>query len=99
MFVGYPHGKKGWKLYDLEQNTFLSSKGILFTRIFSLLLMIVWDLMKAHPRQQKMNGVVVLVNTSVRIAKYEKNHYMKICILRQFLSHFTVVLTTTKVIM
>lgn len=30
VFVGYLHGMKGWKLYDLEQNVFVYSRDISF---------------------------------------------------------------------
>ncbi|XP_010463092.1 PREDICTED: uncharacterized protein LOC104743742 [Camelina sativa] len=30
VFVGYPYGKKGWKLYDLENNEFFVSRDVIF---------------------------------------------------------------------
>lgn len=30
IFVGYPHGKKGWRLYDLEMNEFFVSRDVQF---------------------------------------------------------------------
>ncbi|XP_019101779.1 PREDICTED: uncharacterized protein LOC109133252 [Camelina sativa] len=30
IFVGYPFGKKGWKVYDLEDNEFLVSRDVVF---------------------------------------------------------------------
>lgn len=30
LFVGYPYGKKAWKLYDLEKNVFFSSRDVVF---------------------------------------------------------------------
>ncbi|XP_021749717.1 uncharacterized protein LOC110715444 [Chenopodium quinoa] len=30
IFVGYPHGKKGWRLYDLETNEFFVSRDVQF---------------------------------------------------------------------
>lgn len=30
VFVGYPFGKKGWKLYDMERNEFLVSRDVVF---------------------------------------------------------------------
>lgn len=30
VFVGYPHGKKGWKLYDLDTNTYFVSRDVHF---------------------------------------------------------------------
>ncbi|XP_010470454.1 PREDICTED: uncharacterized protein LOC104750360 [Camelina sativa] len=30
MFVGYPFGKKGWKVYDLERNEFIISRDMVF---------------------------------------------------------------------
>jgi hypothetical protein len=30
MFVGYPYGKKGWKLYDLETKDFFVSRDVEF---------------------------------------------------------------------
>ena len=30
LFVGYPYGKKAWKLYDLESNEFFASRDVVF---------------------------------------------------------------------
>jgi hypothetical protein len=30
VFVGYPHGKKGWKLFDLDTNTYFVSRDVDF---------------------------------------------------------------------
>ncbi|CAA7044030.1 unnamed protein product [Microthlaspi erraticum] len=30
LFVGYPFGKKGWRLYDLERNEFFTSRDVIF---------------------------------------------------------------------
>ncbi|BAA97099.1 retroelement pol polyprotein-like [Arabidopsis thaliana] len=30
VFVGYPYGKKGWRLYDLEKNKFFVSRDVVF---------------------------------------------------------------------
>lgn len=30
VFVGYPFGKKGWKVYDIERNEFLVSRDVVF---------------------------------------------------------------------
>nr|AAD19784.1 putative retroelement pol polyprotein [Arabidopsis thaliana] len=30
IFVGYPFGKKGWKVYDIERNEFLVSRDVIF---------------------------------------------------------------------
>lgn len=30
MFVGYPFGKKGWRLYDLEKKEFFVSRDVVF---------------------------------------------------------------------
>ncbi|CAA7015079.1 unnamed protein product [Microthlaspi erraticum] len=30
IFVGYPHGKKGWRLYDLEKKAFFVSRDVVF---------------------------------------------------------------------
>lgn len=30
MFLGYPFGKKGWRLYDLEKNEFFISRDVRF---------------------------------------------------------------------
>ena len=30
MFVGYPFGKKGWRIYDLESNDFFVSRDVVF---------------------------------------------------------------------
>lgn len=31
MFVGYPFGKRGWKLYDLESQEYFVSRDVVFT--------------------------------------------------------------------
>lgn len=31
VFVGYPHSKKGWRLYDLEKSEFFISRDVLFS--------------------------------------------------------------------
>ncbi|KAG7558923.1 Ribonuclease H-like superfamily [Arabidopsis thaliana x Arabidopsis arenosa] len=30
IFVGYPHGQKGWRIYDLESNDFFVSRDVIF---------------------------------------------------------------------
>lgn len=30
VFVGYPHGKKGWRVYDIEKGTFSVSRDVVF---------------------------------------------------------------------
>lgn len=30
LFVGYPYGKKAWKIYDLESNEFFASRDVIF---------------------------------------------------------------------
>ena len=30
IFLGYPHGKKAWKLYDLETGDFFNSRDVVF---------------------------------------------------------------------
>ena len=30
IFVGYPHGNKGWKLYDLEKHEIIVSRDVVF---------------------------------------------------------------------
>jgi len=37
IFVGYPHGKKGWKLYDLETHNFFVSRDVVFYEMYFLL--------------------------------------------------------------
>ena len=34
IFVGYPHGKNGWKLYDLEIHSFFLSRDVFHENIF-----------------------------------------------------------------
>ena len=34
VFVGYPYGKKGWRLYDLEKQDFIVSRDVVFLEDF-----------------------------------------------------------------
>lgn len=38
IFVGYPFRKKGWKLYDLEENESLVSRDVVFVRRYFRML-------------------------------------------------------------
>jgi len=31
VFIGYPYGKKGWRLYDIETNEFFVSRDVKFS--------------------------------------------------------------------
>ena len=38
VFMGYPYGKKGWRVYDLELGVFLTFRDVVFLGINFLML-------------------------------------------------------------
>lgn len=58
VFVGYPFGQKGWKVYDLEKKVFLISRDVIFHETeFPMASMHISPSPTSHPVQQEVCSV------------------------------------------